>query len=64
MYVCYILETCAAGSHSIGGFYCETCPVDTYKNKNDGSRCEPCRKGSTTGGKLGAIKCSCEYSDI
>ena len=54
-------ESCSSGHESVEGIYCVTCPVDTYKNKNDASRCLPCQHGRTTGGQLGAIKCRCKF---
>lgn len=52
-----LLESCPAGSESKGGFYCETCAAEFYKNKNGGGKCVPCKKGTTTGGQLGQVQC-------
>ena len=56
-YITNILESCAAGSESKRGLYCETCAVDFYKSKNGGGKCVPCGKGTTTGGQLGQVQC-------
>ena len=54
-------KICAAGSYSSEGFYCETCPVDTYKNRNDGSKCIKCPISTTTGGKIGQTQCESQF---
>ena len=54
-------KTCAAGSYSREGVYCETCPEDTFKNKNDGSSCLKCPKSTTTGGKIGQTQCKSQF---
>ena len=57
-------KTCAAGSYSREGVYCETCPEDTYKNLNDGSSCLRCKKHTTTGGKIGQTQCKSQFQHI
>ena len=58
----HFIESCAAGSQRKGDKYCETCGVDTYKNRHDGSSCLPCKRDETTGGKMGATECSCKFA--
>ena len=61
MPITHVLETCAAGSQGWHGMFCETCPMETFKNKNDGSKCKRCPKLTTTGGKLGQTACKCMF---
>ena len=57
-------KTCAAGSYSRGGVYCESCPEDTYKKHNDGSECLKCPKSTTTGGEMGQIQCKSQFQHV
>ena len=58
----WFTESCRAGSYSKQGLYCESCPIDTYKSRNDGSQCIKCEKWTNTTGKLGAVTCECKYT--
>ena len=61
MQIFKLTESCRAGLQSDKDrLFCESCPIDTYKNTTDGRQCEACGSWMTTAGKLGAVQCECK----